>query len=132
MKKKLLKANQVHYMTKALRKAIMRRSELDSKYYKLKTNDTLKVYNKQKHYLYSRLYKKESENLFENLNFPFVTDNKTFWKVVKPFSNRKGSGVDNEVILSEKDKVLIDRNEVPKDLSSYCKLFMDHRKLIYN
>ena len=35
-------------MTKALRKAIMRRSELETKYFKLKTNDTLKKKNPQK------------------------------------------------------------------------------------
>ena len=46
---KLRTTNQVHYMTKGFRKAIMRRSELDYRYFKLRTNDTLKVYYKQKH-----------------------------------------------------------------------------------
>ena len=44
MKKKLVRANQAPYMTKALRKAIMRRSELETKYFKLKTNDTMKAF----------------------------------------------------------------------------------------
>ena len=44
MKKKLVKANQAPYMTKALHKAIMRRSELETKYFKLKTNDTMKAF----------------------------------------------------------------------------------------
>ena len=34
-------------MTNALRKAIMRRSELETKYFKLKTNDTLTAYKKE-------------------------------------------------------------------------------------
>ena len=46
MKKKLVKANQAAYMTKVLHKAIMRRSELETKYFKLKTNNTLKAYKK--------------------------------------------------------------------------------------
>ena len=46
MKKKLVRTNQAPYMTKALRKAIMRRWELETKYLKLKINDTLKVYKK--------------------------------------------------------------------------------------
>ena len=41
-------------MTKALRKAMMRRSELETKYFKLKTNDTLKAYKKQKQTLQER------------------------------------------------------------------------------
>ena len=64
MKKKFVKENQAPYMTKALRKVIIRRLELETKYFKLKINDTLKTYKKQKN-CYSRLYKKESKN-FEN------------------------------------------------------------------
>ena len=58
MKKKLVRPNKAPCMTKALRKAIMRRSKLETKYFKLKTNDTLKAYKKQKNYC-SRLHKKE-------------------------------------------------------------------------
>ena len=49
-------------MTKALRKAIMRRSELETTYFKLITNDTLKACKKQKNYC-SRLYKKERKKV---------------------------------------------------------------------
>ena len=44
VEKKLVRENQAPYMTKALHKAIMRRSELETKYLKEKTNDTLKAY----------------------------------------------------------------------------------------
>ena len=104
MKNKLVKANQAPYMTKALRKAIMRRSELETKYFKLKTNDTLKAYKKQESYC-SRLYKKERKKFFENLNLSFVIENKKIWKVVKPLLNEKRSRVSNEVVLLEKEKI---------------------------
>ena len=58
MKRKLVRPNQAPCMAKTLRKAIMRRSKLETKYFKLKTNDTLKAYEKQKNYC-SRLHKKE-------------------------------------------------------------------------
>ena len=49
MRKKLVRTNQAPYMAKALRKAIIiRRSELENKYFKLKTNDTLKAYKNRK------------------------------------------------------------------------------------
>ena len=41
IKKKLLRDNHVPYMTKALRKAIMKRSQLESKYVKNKTSENL-------------------------------------------------------------------------------------------
>ena len=47
-KKKLVRAKQAPNMTKALCKAIMKRSGLETKYFKLKTNDTLKVYKNRK------------------------------------------------------------------------------------
>ena len=64
-------------MMKALHKAIMRRLKLKTKYFKLKKNDALKAYKKQKNFC-SRLYKKEQKNLFENLDLPFLADNKNF------------------------------------------------------
>ena len=41
IKRKLLRANHAPYMTKALRKALMKRSKLESKYVKNKTNEIL-------------------------------------------------------------------------------------------
>ena len=120
-------------MTKALREAMMRRSELETKYFKLKTNDTLKAYKKQKNY-FTRLCKKERKRFFENLNLSFVVDNKKVWKVVKPLFNEKGSGVINEVVLLEKDKILKDEIEVAKEFHSFqhFQLPRDHRELTYN
>ena len=96
----------------------MRRSELEAKYLKLKPNGTFKSYKQQKNYC-SRLQKKERRSFFENLNLSFVVDNKKFWKVVKSLFNEKGSGVSNEVVLLEKDKILRDDNEVAKEFHSY-------------
>ena len=62
IKRKLLRANHVPYMTKALRKAIMKRSELESKYVKNKTNENLKSYKKQWNFC-SKLYKKREEKI---------------------------------------------------------------------
>ena len=48
LKKKLIRANQVPYMTKTLRKAIMRRSQLETKYHKTKTSDDQKTYKNKR------------------------------------------------------------------------------------
>ena len=48
LKKKLIRENQVPYMTKILRKATMRRSQLETKYHKTKTSDDQKTYKKQR------------------------------------------------------------------------------------
>ena len=61
-KRNLLRASHVPYMAKALRKAIMKRSELESKYVKNKTNENLKSYKKQRNFC-SKLYKKREEKI---------------------------------------------------------------------
>ena len=66
MKKKVLRANDKPYMTKALRKAIMRRSTLKSKYLKSKSDEDLRTFKKQKNFT-KRLAKKERVKYFANL-----------------------------------------------------------------
>ena len=61
MKMKLVKANQAPYMTRAFRKVIIRRSELETKYFKLKTNDTLKAYKKTEKLLQQTLQERKEE-----------------------------------------------------------------------
>ena len=68
LKKKLIRANQAPYMTKTLRKSMMRRSQLETKYYKSKSPNDKKVYKKQKNYV-SRLYKKELKKFYQNFRF---------------------------------------------------------------
>ena len=51
-------------MTKALRKAIMKRPELESKYVKNKTSENLKSYKKQRNFR-SKLCEKERKNIMK-------------------------------------------------------------------
>ena len=76
----LLRANHSQHVTKALRKAIIRRSKLENGYFKKQTNESLKAYKKQKNYC-SKLYKKEREKILDNLNTSVVSNNKTLCKV---------------------------------------------------
>ena len=64
LKKKVIRANHVPYMSKILRKAIMRRSALENKYRKNSSDENLKKYKKHKSYC-SRLYKKRGKNTMQ-------------------------------------------------------------------
>ena len=48
IKRRLVRANEVPYMTKALRKAIANRSRLENQYFKNKSKESLRVYKKNK------------------------------------------------------------------------------------
>ena len=81
------------------------RSRLEKRHYHLKTEDSKICYKKQKNYC-SQLYKKERKRFSENLDQKNITDNKKFWKTIKPFFSDKVSGsvgitlVENEAIIS--------------------------------
>ena len=117
IKKKLLRANHVPYMTKALRKAIMKRSELESKYVKNKTSENLRSYKKQRNFC-SKLYKKERKKYYERLDLNNVTDNKKFWKTVKPFLSDKVTTFP-KISLVENDEIISDESKVANSFSNF-------------
>ena len=91
-------------MTKALRKAIMRRSALQNKYYSDKLPESERVFKKQRNYT-NKLLKKEKKKYFANLDVKNYMDNKKFWKTVKPlFSNYNGGS--QKITLVENDEVI--------------------------
>ena len=75
-------------MTKALRKAIMGRSELKRKYVKNKAGENLKSYKEQRDFC-SELYKKERKKYYKKLDLNNVTNNKKFWKTGNHFCLKK-------------------------------------------
>ena len=117
LKNKLLRANHSQYVTKALRKAIMRRSKLEKIYFKKEINESLKAYKMQKNYC-SKLYKKERKKFFDNLNTSVVSDNKAFWKVIKSFfTNKSTFGINIKLIV--KEEILKDDTEIAEELNLF-------------
>ena len=70
-------------MSRTLRKAIMKRSELERKYLKNRANESRRTYKKQKNF-YSKLYKKERKMFYSNKELKIFADHKTFWRTVEP------------------------------------------------
>ena len=77
IKKKVVRANHMPYMKKQLRKAIMRISALENKYYKSKRLEDKETFKKQRNYCKS----------IQKRNLKEIADNKTFWKT---FLSNKG------------------------------------------
>ena len=75
-------------MNKELSKAIIVRSRLRNKPLKLKIQDAMVAYKKQRNFCVSRL-REIKKNFYEHLNPGLISDNKKFWKQVKPFFSEK-------------------------------------------
>ena len=85
-------------MNKALRKAIMTRSRLKNKFNKnssAKTGTAIK----SKEISCLKLLRQTKEKYFNNINVKKVSDNKTFWKSVKPFFSNKGLNSSNILLV---------------------------------
>ena len=123
LKKKVIRANHVPYMTKSLRKAIMKRSQLESKYLRNSTVENMKIYKKQKNFC-SRLYKKERNKFYSELDIKNITDNKLFWKTMKPFLSDKCSQA-SKISLVQKGNVISDDQELGRTFNSFFETAVD-------
>ena len=89
IRKKVIRANHVPYVTKALRKAIMKRSQLEKIYFKKRTQESFKKYRKQKNYC-SRLNKRERKSFFESIDSSKITDKKHSGKTINLSFQKNG------------------------------------------
>ena len=118
IKKNVIRANHAPYVTKALRKAIMKRSQLDKIYFKKRTQESFKKYKKQKKYC-SRLYKRERKSFFESIDSSEITDNKTFWKNIQPFFSEKRKTVNKITLVNENEDILSNDKVVADEINSF-------------
>ena len=110
LKFKYIRANNSPFMTKDLRKAIMLRTKLRNKFNKERTASSSLNYKRQRN-VCSSLLKKTKREYYGNLNPAFISDNKKFWKTVKPFFSDKVITSDNIALLENGD-ISEDDNEV--------------------
>ena len=119
LKKKVVRANHAPYMTKALRKAFMKHSALENKYLRNNTTEN-KIHDKKQKKLCSRLYKKERKKFYSNLEINNITDNKTFWKTMKPFLSDK-CALSSRISLVSGYEIISDDIEIAESTNNYYK-----------
>ena len=100
IKKKYKSGNQMPFITKDLSKSIMKRSKLN--YLEHKINGNRMIKKKQRNYCVFLLRK---TNFFANWDEKKASDNKRFWKVIKPSLSDKLC-VKEQISLVEKGEIL--------------------------
>ena len=107
-------------MNKTLRKAIMTRSMLKRRYNLDRTTINFEKYKKQRN-IYVNLLRKSKKQYFNNADVKNLTDNKKFWKIIRPkFSNKCKTA--NTIILVEDEKILQDEKAIA---NTFHKCFTD-------
>ena len=108
LKTKMLRFNESAFMTKKLRKEIMTRSKLKNNFNMNRNHENWCKYKTQRNY-WVILLRKSKKQYLSNLNVNDVTDNKTFWKYVKPNFNDKGSNYNKNTLVENDVIITIDR-----------------------
>ena len=62
------------------------------------------------------------------MNVNDVTDNKNFWRTLKPYFNEKGSG-SNKIVLSGNESVLTNEKEIANTMNNHFINITKHLKL---
>ena len=127
---KILHYNNNPFMNTALRKAIMTRSRLKNKFSKISSAKYWNSYKKQINFCL-KLLRQTKEKYFSNINVKEVSDNKTFWKSVKPFFSNKGLN-SNNILLKEGNEIVNDDGKIAFIMNMYFTNITKHMNLKTN
>ena len=116
-KEKRVRANNAPFMNKTLSKAIMTRSRLHNRYNKNPTQDNLVAYKKQRN-LCVKLSRKTKRDYYNNIKINKVTDNKTFWRTIKPLFSDKQS-TSQQITLIEGNTIISNDKEVADKMNDF-------------
>ena len=104
-------------MTKERQKKIMLCSKLKNKFNKERNHINWCNYKRQRNRCLSILHKTKKE-YFNSLNIKQVSDNKLFWKSVKPFFSDKASN-SSKIMLVEENNIISDEEEIANIMNNY-------------
>ena len=117
LKQKYIRGNDQPFMNKTMRKAIMIRTKLRNIYLRNPTVENGMMFRKQRNYCV-KLLKQTKINYYEHININLVTDNRKFWKCIKPSFSDKITTSYNYILYDNTEIIRNDR-EVADKFNSY-------------
>ena len=85
---------------------MMNRSRLRNKYLRNSSEENKLAYNKQR-IICTSLLRKEKKSYFEHLDTSHITDNKMFWKTIRPMFSKKCT-MKEKITLAKNDEIVSD------------------------
>ena len=125
-KNKTFRGNQKPLISKTLRKAIMKRSQLKNKVNKTRNATDILNYKKQRNYVV-KLNNQCKKDHFDRLNPE--KDSKAFWKSCKPYFLNKNSFGESKIALKENGEFLTEDSKIAKAFNSFFETVTDSLNL---
>ena len=113
----MIRFNSNVFMTKELRKEIMKRSKLRNKFNRNINHENWCNFKFQRNYCVN-LSRKTKKQYYEYSSVKNVINNQTFWKTVKPCLCDKGSN-SKRITLLESDSILTDDKDIAKAINNF-------------
>ena len=104
-------------MTKTLKKATMHGSKFKNIYNKKRINDNWTNYKKQRNFCVN-LLRKTKADYFQNLNIRDLSDNRKFWKTIKPYFTKKGLN-SKKFLLKQKGNLASNEKQLAGIINSF-------------
>ena len=117
LKTKYVRTNQGPFITKIIRKEIMKRSQFRTKLFKSNSTNIDRIAYKKQRNLCTKLIRNAKKVFYSKLSPSSISDNKTFWKVMKPLFSDK--------VLSDENITLVDNNVITQKASNISDIFND-------
>ena len=118
IKTKMIRFNNNVFITKELRKEIMKRSKLRKKFNRNRNHENWRNFKFQTNYCVN-LLRKTKKQYYENLSVKNVMYNQTFCKTLEPYFSDKGSN-SRRITLLENGSVLADHKDIAKTMNNVC------------
>ena len=112
IKRKYVRANNSSFMTKELRVIIMQRSEFS----KERTNDSKRLYNRQRNLCVS-LLQKTKRDYFKELNNKVISDNRKVWQTVSPLFSEKAFRKET-ILLKDNNRTKTNNHELAETFNT--------------
>ena len=117
LRERYVRYNLAKFMNQILQNAIMNCFRLLNRYRKEKTEATRSAYERQRN-LCVKLLRKTEKEFYNHLNAKYITENKLFWKTVKPsFADKTFK--DERITIVENNLVVSDESELVESFSRY-------------
>ena len=117
LKEMFVRANNSPFMNKTLSKAVMTRSRLRNKFIRNPIHENKVNYTRYRNYC-TGFFRKEKKLFYNNQDTNLVTDNRKFWKTVKPLFSEKHFS-NNKITLLEGGEIISEDQEIAEISNAY-------------
>ena len=125
VKVKVLRFNSNVFMIKSLRKAIMLRSRLKNNLNRQRSDENWDNYKKERNFSV-KLLRQTKEKYFSDIKVKSISDNKRFWKTIKPFFSNKALNTNN-MMLVEDNKIVREEEIIANIMNNYFTNITNHQ-----